>query len=84
MSRLDEEIRSGVNKALKSLETGRIRLSTCSEWERGYYGANAEEHQAIKYIVEVLARKGYSVSSEEKHGCTDYYIDQKVDLNKFL
>lgn len=84
MSRLDEEIRTGVRNALMYLEKGRVRLSTCSEWERGYYGANAEEHQAIKYIVEVLARKGYRVSQEVKHGVTDYYIDPKVDIEKLL
>ena len=85
MSRLDEEIRTGVNNSIKYLEKGeRVRLSTCSEWEKGYYGANADEHQAIKYVVEVLARKGFKVSSEMKHGVMDYYVDPIVDINKFL
>ena len=85
MSRLDEEIRTGVNNSIKYLEKGeRVRLSTCSEWEKGYYGANADEHQAIKYVVEVLARKGFKVSSEMKHGVMDYYVDPIADINKFL
>jgi exoribonuclease II len=85
MSRLDEEIRKAVDNSVKYLEKGeRVRLSTCSDWEKGYYGANAEEHQAIKYVVEVLARKGFRVQSESRHGVMDYYIDPIVDINKFV
>ncbi len=85
MSRLDEEIRKAVDNSVKYLEKGeRVRLSTCSEWEKGYYGAYAEQHQAIRYVVEVLTRKGYSVQSETRHGVMDYYVNPIVDINKFL
>ena len=57
------------------------KLSTCAEYEKGYYGADAKEALMVRPTVEELEKRGYTVKCSISFGVTDYLVIPKMIMD---
>lgn len=78
---VEEWIRITGKEVKTTTDNGDVaKLSTCAEWESGYYGSDANYSRSIRPVVDLFIRQGYRVTTGCVGGVTDFYIHPKVDM----